>query len=414
MRAGPSQEEIRRHNLGTLLRYVHVRGPTSRAELAASLGLNRSTIGALTTDLASAGLIREEVPRDHGRAGRPSLVVRPLAERVYAYAFNVEVDRITAARVGLGGVILERREIPRPRGERPAVKVVAPLAEFVRETEGRVAEEAVCVGVGAAVHALFRLADGQLRLGDDADWLDAPLGEAVREAMAVTRSAIAPLTIRNGADLAALAEHTRGVAVGCDNVVYLHGDAGIGGGIIAGARPVTGHGGHGGEVGHMVVNPQGRPCGCGSRGCWETEIGEYALIRASGRDGTGNAVVAAVVDAAGRGDAMAQEALRQVGDWLGFGVANLVNIFNPEMVIFGGTLRDVYLASAARVRGQLTRMALRSSREHVRLRTPQLGEDATLLGAAEAAFERLLNDPLDAAGSTEPALNPVSPATVDG
>jgi hypothetical protein len=84
------------------------------------------------------------------------------------------------------------------------------------------------------------------------------------------------------------------------------------------------------------------------------------------------------------------------------------------MVIFGGTLRDVYLASAARVRGQLTRMALRSSREHVRLRTPQLGEDATLLGAAEAAFERLLNDPLDAAGSTEPALNPVSPATVDG
>ena len=69
----------------------------------------------------------------------------------------------------------------------------------------------------------------------------------------------------------------------------------------------------------------------------------------------------AVVDAAGRGDAMAQAALRQVGDWLGFGVANLVNIFNPEMVIFGGTLRDVYLAAAAQVRGRLTRMALPAS-----------------------------------------------------
>jgi predicted NBD/HSP70 family sugar kinase len=399
MRAGPTQEEIRRHNLGTLLRYVHVRGPTSRAELAATLGLNRSTIGALTADLASAGLIREEVPTDHGRAGRPSLVVRPMAERVYAYALNVEVDRITAARVGLGGVVLERREVQRPRGVRPAAKVVAPLAEFVRETEKRVGGEGICVGSGAGVHALFRLEDGHLRLGPDVDWLDEPLGDALREAMADTRGSNPPLSVRNGADLAALAEHIRGVAVGCDNVVYLHGDAGVGGGIIAGGRPVSGHGGHGGEFGHMVVNPNGRACGCGSRGCWETEIGEYALIRAAGRDGTGNTVVAAVIDAASRGDAMAQTALRQVGDWLGFGVANLVNIFNPEMVIFGGTLRDVFLASAAQVRGKLTRMALPSSREHVRLRTPTLGVDATLLGAAELAFERLLNDPLEVAGA---------------
>src|SRR5262245_65935700 len=126
MRAGPSQEEVRRHNLGTLLRYVHVRGPTSRAELTASLGLNRSTIGALTAELAAVGLVREELPRDRGRAGRPSLVVSPQPERVYAYAFSVEVYRVTAARVGLGGTVLDRREIVRPRGERPAAKVVAP------------------------------------------------------------------------------------------------------------------------------------------------------------------------------------------------------------------------------------------------------------------------------------------------
>ena len=62
--------------------------------------------------------------------------------------------------------------------------------------------------------------------------------------------------VRNGADLAALGEHTRGVAVGIDNVIYLHGDAGIGGGIIAGGRAVIGHGGYGGEVGHMAVNPR--------------------------------------------------------------------------------------------------------------------------------------------------------------
>ncbi|HEX6873387.1 MAG TPA: sugar kinase, partial [Micromonosporaceae bacterium] len=110
MRAGPTQEEIRRHNLGALLRYVHIRGPMSRAELTTSLGLNRSTIGALTTDLVNAGLVREGVPRDRGRdrgrAGRPSLVVQPESERIYVYAFTIEVDRVTAARVGLGGVVL--------------------------------------------------------------------------------------------------------------------------------------------------------------------------------------------------------------------------------------------------------------------------------------------------------------------
>ena len=109
MRAGPSQEEVRRHNLGTLLRYVHVHGATSRAELTNRLGLNRSTIGALTAELTTAGLVSEAAPRDTGRAGRPSLVVRPESSKVYAYALSLEVDRLRAARVGLGGRILEDR-----------------------------------------------------------------------------------------------------------------------------------------------------------------------------------------------------------------------------------------------------------------------------------------------------------------
>ncbi|UWZ59768.1 ROK family protein [Dactylosporangium aurantiacum] len=229
---------------------------------------------------------------------------------------------------------------------------------------------------------------------DSDDLLDEDLPDA--EEPDLTEPGRPLVQVRNNADLAALAEHARGAAVGCDNVVYLYGDAGVGGGIIAAGRPVTGHGGYGGEVGHMVVNPAGKPCSCGSHGCWETEIGEHALLTAAGRDpSTGREGILAVVDAAGRGDASAQAAVRQVGDWLGFGVANLVNIFNPEMVIFGGTLREVYLASAAQVRSRLNRNALPACREHVRLRTPVLGEDAALLGAAELAFEPLFADPLD-------------------
>ena len=394
MRTGPTQDEIRRQNLGALLRYVHLRGPTSRAELTSRLGLNRSTIGALTADLATAGLVAEELPRDHGRAGRPSLVVRPESE-VYGFALVIDVDQLTAARIGLGGVILDRREKQRPPGAMSPAEVIAPLADFVREMQRATPPDARYIGAGAAVSGLVRAEDGLVRLGPHVGWIDEPLGEALGKVLGGDK----PVQVRNNADLCALAEHVRGVAVDCDNVVYLTGAGGIGGGIIAGGRLVTGHGGYGGEVGHMVVNPAGRKCACGAYGCWETEAGEGALLRLTGRansGATGREAVRAVIDAAARGDALAQAGLRQVGDWLGFGVANLVNIFNPEMVIFGGGLREVYLAAAAQIRSRLNRNSLPACREHVRLRTPLLGDRAALIGAAEVAFEALLEDPLDA------------------
>jgi predicted NBD/HSP70 family sugar kinase len=251
---------------------------------------------------------------------------------------------------------------------------------------------AVCVGTGVAVAGIVRREDGLFRLGPMVGWVDEPLGAALHEVLPMD----APIHVGNDADMGALAEHTRGAAIDSENLIYLHGDVGIGGGIFAGGRPVSGHGGYGGEVGHMVVNPNGRRCICGARGCWMTEVGEEALLEAADRGGTGRDGILAVVDAANRGDALAQAAVRQVGDWLGFGVANLVNIFNPETVIFGGTLRDVYLAAAAQVRSRLNRNGLPACREHVRLRTPELGDDAPLIGAAELAFQLLLADPLDA------------------
>jgi predicted NBD/HSP70 family sugar kinase len=390
MRAAPSQEDVRRHNLGTLLRYVHLHGATTRAELTTRLGLNRSTIGALTAELTTGGLVCAAAPRETGRAGRPSLVVRPESSKVYAYALSIEVDRLRAARVGLGGRILDRREIERPRGMQ-ALEAVEPLAKFVREMRAGAPDDARYIGTGVAVAGMVRRDDGVVRLAPTIGWVEEPVGAALMSELDDGEK----LTVGNHADVCALVEHSRGAAVGSDNVIYLYGDVGVGAGIIADGRRVAGHGGYGGEVGHMVVNPYGRECSCGSRGCWETEIGEYALLKHAGRsEESGRQAVLNVVDAAMRGDSQAQFAVRQVGEWIGFGVGNLVNIFNPEAVIFGGTLRDVYLVAAAQIRSRLTAIALPAAREHIRLRTPELGYDAALMGAAELAFERLLEDPL--------------------
>lgn len=360
---------------------MHERGQITRAELTNELGLNRSTIGALTAELAEAGLVTEEAPRETGRAGRPSLVVRANSESIYVYAVSIEVDQVRVARVGLGGAFLDRTSFPRP------ADVVGAIASAVHSFEADPA--ARCVGLGVAIPGLVRREDRMVRHGPHLGMRDEPLGDLLQEKLSDLQ-----ISVGNVADVCALAEHTRGVAIGCSNVIYIYGDVGVGAGIIASGHRVAGHGGYGGEVGHMVVNPNGEHCECGARGCWETEVGELALLRLAESKVYGQEGILSVIDRAARGDHVAQAAIRHVGDWLGFGVANLVNIFNPELVIFGGTMRDIYLASAAQVRSRLNSNGLPATREHVRLRTPALGAEAAMLGAADLAFEPLLTDPL--------------------
>lgn len=396
-----AQEEIRRLNVGTLLRHVHLGGSVSRTALAERMRLNRSTIMALTAELTAAGLVREELPADTGRAGRPSLVVRPESDRVYVLAFDVAVDRLVAARVTLGGVMLDRREAVRPRAGADLDRVVEVLARFGRRLHRAAPPASVCVGVGASYCGMIRPGDGMVRFGPDMGWVDQAFGSELGRRLGLGL----PVSVGNEAHLGALAEQQRGAGVGFQNLIYLHGDVGVGGGIIVGGKLLDGDGGYGCELGHMVVNPyNGRPCGCGSYGCLEAEVGERALLDAARRPAelSGRDAVRAVVNDAERGDPVAQDALRHVGDWLGIGVANLINLFNPGIVIFGGMLREMYPGAASQVRARIAANVLPVARERVRLHTSALGDDATLVGAAELGFSELLANPLDVLTRTAP------------
>ncbi|BAJ33147.1 MULTISPECIES: ROK family transcriptional regulator [Kitasatospora] len=399
MRAGPSQEEVRQHNLGALLRHVHHEGPTSRAVLAAGLGLNRSTILGLAGDLAAAGLVREEAPQETGRAGRPSLVVRPEPARAHVLAMDVGVERLSAALVGLGGAFLDRREHRWPAGQpQDPARVADLLAGFARDLLARRPPGGTWVGAAAAVRGLVRHPDGLVGLTPNTGWKDVDLAGALTDRLRRHLPDLPdlPVLVANEANLGALAEHRRGVGRGSRNLVYLHGEIGIGAGVISAGELLRGARGYAGEIGHLTVNPhRGRPCGCGARGCLEAEAGERALLEAAGRDGTGAEAVRSVVAAADLGDVTARAALHRVGDWLGIGIANLANLLDPDLVVLGGTLRDVYLGSAAQVRSRINTNALAAVREGLRLRVGALGDDTVLIGAAELAFADLLARPLE-------------------
>jgi predicted NBD/HSP70 family sugar kinase len=381
-----------RASLSTLLRHVHVSGPLSRAALAERMGVNRSTILALTSELVAAGLVREESPATPAGAGRPSLVVRPETERVFVLAFDVAVDRLVAARVGLGGTVLDRRETTRPRTGVDLDTVVGGLAALGRELHDAAPPGTVCAGIGASYCGMIRPGDGMVRYGPELGWVDQAFGTELAAALGIGL----PVAVGNEAHLGAYAEFVRGAGIGSPDLIYLHGDVGVGGGILVGGALLGGESGYGCEVGHMLVNPHdGRECLCGSRGCLEAETGEYALLEAVGRgDESGRAAVRSVVRAATSGDPVAAAAVAAIGDWLGIGVANLINLFNPGVVVFGGTLRELYAAAAPQVGARIAQHGMPVSRERARLLPSGLGDDATLIGAAEKGFAALLSDPL--------------------
>lgn len=389
-RTASTQDDLRRLNLARLLRRLHEAGPTSRSDLVAFSGLNRSTVGVLVSELADVGMV-EERAGSAGQVGRPSLRVEPVSGAAVVVAFDLRVERTVVALVGLGGELLFRREQRHRRASYSPEAAVKNIVSLTEQALLKAPPGAAWVGVGVSVPGVVDHLDGRVRLAPNLGWVDVPLGEMVREALEARFDSVPSLTINNDADLGAIAEHVRGCGVAARNLIYLSGEVGIGGGVIIDGRLMTGVGGFGGEVGHMMVNPAGAVCRCGATGCWETEIGRDAVVGAA--DADAQPEVAEIVQAAAAGDAAAQQRINEVGEWLGVGLANLVNIFNPEVIVLGGHLR-LLLPPVSGVVLRRIHYALPAAREQVRIEVPALNGDSTIIGAAETAFDALLSDPI--------------------
>jgi len=382
-----TQDDVRRHNLSRLLRHLHVEGATSRADLTAMTGLNRSTVKALTEDLVSMSLLRETAPVGRGGAGRPSITVEPEPDGVYVLALDIGVEHMTAVRIGVGGVVLDRRELRQSVSDYSVKRTLTRLVRLARQLFEGAPKGGVCLGIGVGVCGVVSAEDGLVRFAPNLGWVDVPLRDLLAERLGTSL----PIDLGNDGDLGAVAENLRGVARGVLDLVYVSGEVGIGGGILLDGRPLRGTGGYAGEIGHMCVDPRGRLCRCGRRGCWETEISDQAVLLSTGAPAGSS--LTDVLQAHAAGERWTQSGMRRVGRFLGLGVGNLVNVFNPELIVFGGAVRHIYTDTEPYVREALE-TSLRAPSEQVRLEVAGLGDDSVAVGAAELGFARLLDDPV--------------------
>ena len=378
---GSGLDSVRRRNLGRIVELVHQGGVHSRSALTKATGLNRSTVAALVTELASIGIVTESVPVGGQGVGRPSPLVSA-GPRAVAFAANPELDAITVAAVRLGGEVLERvrREVDTTPS---AAEATAIIAQLVAELADRLPEEALGGGgIGLAVPGLVRDADGVVRLAPHLGWVDEPLVERLRAATG--RAVFAA----NDASLGARAERTFGAGRGIDDLVYLNGGAsGIGGGIIAGGRPVGGARGYAGEFGHTSATAAGNAL--------EDAVRRSELLRVAGLAAGDDTVLEAALAegiAADPAGAMREEVVRQART-LGRALAGTVNILDPELVVLGGHLGIVLELASEELHDAVRERALVPPFEDVTIVRAELGQDLLLIGAAELAFDRLIADP---------------------
>jgi predicted NBD/HSP70 family sugar kinase/biotin operon repressor len=386
-----SPESVRRHNLSLLLRCLHQSGPMSRSEIGSALGMARSTIAVLVADLRSRGLVLEEDPARLGSPGRPSLVVRPNPEGAAAITAEIGVSSLSAAVVGVGGRILHLARVAHRPSRLAVEQTVADIGKLIENCLASIPAGCWVAGVGLAVPGVVRRADGLVHFAPNLGWRDVPLGRLVAERL---HSSL-PILIANDADLGALAEHTWGAGIGVDHLIFLSGDVGVGGGLIIDGRPLVGAAGCAGEVGHVQVNPEGVLCRCGAIGCWETEIGGPALLRRTGRVDKSYRpeAVTRLLRLASSGDPQALAAVEDFGRWLGVGISGLVNAFNPQRVVLGGFLGTMWPLVERVVDEELFVRVMAPSLEAVEILPAQLAADAPLLGAAELALTRVLDEP---------------------
>ncbi|MGH8948707.1 MAG: ROK family protein, partial [Acidimicrobiia bacterium] len=336
---GVAADELRRHNLAAVVESLHLHGPVSRSELTATTGLNRSTIADLVGELTNLGLVEEGPAVTPSGPGRPSPMVSTNPGGAIVLSIELSVDSVAVATVGLGGHVYRQVRVPRPRGELPAetIHVVAGLsAEILADLPA----DSALTSVGVGVAGVTRRSDGFVQLAPNLGWRNVPLGEMLAAALELHL----PVLVANEADLGALAEYRRGVGAGVHHLIYISGEAGIGAGIIHDGKPMLGAAGYAGEAGHTLINPEGLACRCGAMGCWETEAGEAALARHAGISSrvTGLKLVDTIVSRADAGDQKTLDAIGEIGRWLGLGIGNLINVFNPQLVVLGGFYHPLF------------------------------------------------------------------------
>jgi glucokinase-like ROK family protein len=394
----PTMRDLRWANRTTLLRALYFGPSASRLELSQSTGLSAATVTNVVTELLAEGSVLE-AGTEESQGGRPRTILTINAE--HGVFIGVDVGE-THVSVELFDVLMRTRSsvtyvvAPRERQPEPVVHHIVTGVETVLRL-AEIGPEAV-IGVGVGVPGIVERTAQVLVHAPSLGWRAAPLVALLQQRLRPLGAL--PLFVDNGAKVMAQAEMWFGAGRGMQHLAVVLVGTGIGAGIIANGSLYRGATNSAGEWGHTTLEVDGRICRCGSRGCLEAYAGAEGILSHLREIAPTHPIlliddeeraIAALVEASMVGDKHARSALTRTARYLGVGVANLINLFNPQLIVLGGGVgMQIGPLILPELRTVVERYALQEPLSATRIDLCQLGQDAVTQGAATLALDHFL------------------------
>ncbi|WOI57585.1 ROK family protein [Palleronia sp. LCG004] len=387
---------------------VRAEGTISRAEIARTLGVSPGSVTSAATELLSAGYLEEThaPPRDSegtGR-GRPpvALAVRPGAGLVAGIKLS-ETANSAVLHDFAGGPVAQISEPGTGRAVPPAAlaRIVARLVDAALAQAGRERHELDALGIG--MPGFVDSAAGNVHWSTLIDRRNVPLRDVLERKLGL------PVTVDNDANLLTLAELWFGDGREVSTFAVVTIEHGVGMGIVLDNRVFRGARGLGTELGHIKVQLDGALCRCGQRGCLEAYVADYALVREASTaldwsmtDGLdASTILARLHEEAKAGNAAARSIFRRAGRFLAVGLANVVNLFDPELIILSGERMEYDFLYADEVLAEMIHAAIHVDRPPPRVEIHAWGDLIWARGAAALALGQLTSLRLGSAGGLE-------------
>ncbi|MFD9540046.1 ROK family protein [Streptomyces sp. NPDC060022] len=395
------KDTVRRHNLSLVLRAVRDEGEAgeaTRAGVSARVGLTRAAVSSLVEQLLDSGFLTESGKTFSGQAGRPGTALKVARTGPAGLGVEINIDYVSVCVVDLAGTGRVRQTEHLDNRGAPPGEVLARAAAIAARTLDSAREQDL-YPVGATLALPGLVSGGSVRQAPNLGWNRVAAEDLFAEALSGLRPGAPELPVRseNEANLAALAELWFGGLGTVRTFLYLTGEIGVGGALVLDGELLRGAHGFAGEIGHVVLDPAGPECRCGSRGCLEQYAGQTALLRSAGIEEAigGAAGVMELERRAQAGEARALAAVAEAGLMLGRVLSGAVNLFDPDAVVLGGIYRGLMPWLSPPADDELTGRVVSGlwSPGSGRLRASSVAGDAAR-GAAALVVQDVLADPV--------------------
>ena len=402
-RADPAGQQrlLKGINRMALVRQLCAKPGLSRADLAASVQLTKSTVGLLARELIDEGWLLERgsvATGDIGRRPTP-LFIDPTRLVLLGAEIGIESARVVATTL-LGDLIAGAQV--EHGSDRSADSCIARLAAALAQVREQLDDSVRrVIGIGIGVPGGVDETTGFLHFAPNLGWRNVALGALLEAALADSELAGVPLFVQNEADVAALGELEFDAGIAADPLLYVSINHGVGAGVIVGDRLLIGSRGFAGEIGHTILQPDGPMCSCGRRGCAEALIGVRAMLPAASRS-TQHRRAASLADVAKRlatRDVDTMKAVGNAGGHLGMLLQNLTSAYDPACIVLGGAgveLGDAFIGPALRTLRDYCNAA---NLPVPTVRLSRRGTDAVAVGAAALVRYRLTRPRIGAASN---------------